>query len=54
MATRSAYIHLHRKFSRRIFQGITEEIGVEGIALYHHQWKVIQTRAKSNFVLMFA
>jgi hypothetical protein len=43
-----------RKFSKRIFQGTTEEISVEGIALYHHRWKVKQTRAKSNFMPMFA
>jgi hypothetical protein len=31
-----------------------EEIGVKGVALYHHQLKVVQTRARSNFALMFA
>jgi hypothetical protein len=37
MATRNAYVHFYLKFYRRIFHGTMEEIGVEGIALYHHQ-----------------
>jgi hypothetical protein len=27
--------------------------GVEGIVFYHYQWKIVQTRARSNFALMF-
>jgi hypothetical protein len=54
MAIGSAYIHLNQKFSKGIFHGIMEEIGVEGVALYYHQREIVQTRARSNFVSMFA
>jgi hypothetical protein len=54
MAIGSADIHFYRKFSRRIFHGIVEEIGVEGITLYHHQKEIVQSRARSNFTPMFA
>jgi hypothetical protein len=36
MAIGSAYVHLYQKFSRGLFHGTIEEIGVEGVALYHH------------------
>jgi len=36
MAIGSAYIHLYHKFSKGLFHEIMEEIGVEGVALYHH------------------
>jgi hypothetical protein len=54
MATRNAYIHLYQKISKGIFHRTTEEIGVEGVAFYHHQWEIVQTRARSIFALMFA
>jgi hypothetical protein len=41
MATRSAYVHLYRKFSKGIFHGTIEEIGVEGVAFHHQQWIVV-------------
>jgi hypothetical protein len=42
------------EISRGIFHKIMEEIDAEGIALYHHQRKFVPTRARSNFVPMFA
>jgi hypothetical protein len=36
MAIGSAYIQLYQKISRGLFHGTTKEIGVEGVALYHH------------------
>jgi hypothetical protein len=41
MVAGNAYEHFYRKFSREIFHETTKEIGVEGVALYHHQWKVV-------------
>jgi hypothetical protein len=54
MVVRSAYVHLYQKQFKGIFHILVEEIGVEGVALYHHQWKVVQTRARSNFAPMCA
>jgi hypothetical protein len=54
MAIRNAYVHLYQKISRGIFHGITEEISVEAIPLYYPQREIVQTKARSNFVLMFA
>jgi hypothetical protein len=31
-----------------------EETSVEGLALYHHSWIVVQIRARLNLVSMFA
>jgi hypothetical protein len=35
MAIGNVYVHFYQKISRGIFHGTTEEINVEGIALYH-------------------
>jgi hypothetical protein len=53
MVIGSAYIHLYQFFSKGIFHRTTKEIGVESIALYDHQWEIVQTKARSIFVLMF-
>jgi len=49
MVARSAYVHFYWKISKGIFHGIIEEISVENVILYHHQWIILQTRARSNF-----
>jgi hypothetical protein len=54
MVVGNAYVHFYWKFSRGISQGTMKEIGVEGVALYHHQREIVQTRAISNYALMFA
>jgi hypothetical protein len=54
MAIRNSYIHLYQKKFRGIFHGITEEISVEGIPLYYPRREIVQTKARSNFALMFA
>jgi len=54
MVIGNAYVHLFWKFSRGIFHGSVKEINVECVALYHHWWKVIQTRVRSNFAPIYA
>jgi tRNA(Ile)-lysidine synthase TilS/MesJ len=54
MTIGNVHVHLYRKFSKRIFYKTTKEIGAEGIALYHHQREIVQTKARSNFTPMFA
>jgi hypothetical protein len=51
MVVGSAYIHLYHKFSRGLLQGTIKEIGVEGVALYHHRKEIVQTRARSSLYI---
>jgi hypothetical protein len=54
MTIGNVYVHLYQNFSKRIFYKRTKEIGVEGVALYHHQMEIVQTKARSNSTPMFA